>query len=176
MKTTSSYSILCIFYLVVLFSTTFLFTSCDLNNERVGGFPPEGHIWVEIENTDYTFPEPSGTSAALLNTYSTMVQSLSIYRSTSFNDVKTGNFRVLLTRFNFDDTTPRKLDNTNVRLDFYQGNLVYSGIGDDLQFEILSIENDVIKANFSGTLTKTDNPNQQIRVRNGALHIKIRRE
>ncbi|PIY09037.1 MAG: hypothetical protein COZ18_09270 [Flexibacter sp. CG_4_10_14_3_um_filter_32_15] len=176
MKTTLSYSILSIFYLAILFSTIFLLTSCELNNERVGGFPPEGQIWAEIENLEYTFPEPSGTIPSLLNTYSVSVKSLSIYRTTNFNSTRTGNFRVLLTSFDFDDTTPRNLDNLNVRLEFSQGNLAYIGTGDDIQFEILSIENDVIKANFSGTLKNRDNPNQQIRVRNGALHIRIRRE
>ena len=174
MKTISSYSFL--YFFLLLFSITCLFTSCELGDERVGGFPPEGQIWAEIEDLEYTFPEPSGTIPSLLNTYSAGVKSLSIYRSTSFSSTRTGNFRVLLTRFDFDNTTPRKLDNANVRLEFSQGNLAYIGTGDDLQFEILSIENDIIKANFSGTLKNRDNQNQQIRVRNGALHIKIRRE
>ena len=176
MKTNLFPSIVFIFYFIALFFTLFSFTSCQLNEDQVGSFPPEGQVWAEIENLEYVFPEPSGTIPSLLNTYSASVRSLSIYRSTSFNSVQTGNFRVLLTRFDFDNTTPRKLDNTNVRLEFSQGNLAYIQTGQDVQFEILSIENDVIKANFSGTLKDRDNPNDQIRVRNGALHIRIRRE
>ncbi|WP_338791692.1 hypothetical protein V9L05_20115 [Bernardetia sp. Wsw4-3y2] len=163
---------------ISLLTTSFLFTSCELNDERVGGFPPEGQIWVEVENQDYTFSDPSGTIPSLLNTYSEVAGSLSIYRSTTSNSTVISNFRVLLTRFDFDNTTPRKLDKENVRLEFSQGNITYIGAADkgDVQFEILSIENDVMKANFSGTLEHRENPNQQIRIRNGALHIKVRRE
>lgn len=176
MKSISSY--LSIFYLVAFFATSFLFTSCEPNNERVGGFPPEGQIWAEVENLDYTFSNATGTLPSLLNTYSASVQSLSIYRTTTSNDLRTGNFRVLLTSFDFDDTTPRKLNVANVRLQFEpQNNVIYYNVDKtDTQFEILSIENDILKANFSGTLQNTTNPNQQIRVRNGALTIKIRRE
>ncbi|WP_338764636.1 hypothetical protein WAF17_22300 [Bernardetia sp. ABR2-2B] len=166
----------CFLLSISLFTAIFLFISCDPYDERVGGFPPEGEIWAEIENLEYTFPEPTGTIPSLLNTYSVSVKSLSIYRSTNANSLRTGNFRVLLTRFDFDNTTPRNLDNTNVRLEFSQGNLTYIGTESDIQFEVLSIENDVIKANFSGTFKNRDNSNQQIRVRNGALHIRAIRE
>ncbi len=163
---------------ISLFATTFLFTSCELNDERVGGFPPEGQIWVEVENQDYTFSDPSGTISSLYNTYTENRKSLSIYRTTTSNNVVISNFQVLLTLFDFDDTTPRKLDKENIRLTFSQGNTSYIGAFDkgDVQFEILSIENDVMKANFSGTLELRENPNKKLRIRNGALHIKVRRE
>jgi hypothetical protein len=165
------------FYLVALFTAIFLFTSCGSNDERVGGFPQEGQIWADVEDLNYTFDDPSGTLVSIANTYSPTVKTLSIYRRTASNALRFGTFRVLLTRFDFDTTTPRKLDNTNVRLDFEpQPNLIYNSTGGDIQFEILSIENDVIKANFSGTLQNSLNANQQVRVRNGSLHIRIRRE
>ncbi|WP_291726446.1 hypothetical protein [Bernardetia sp.] len=174
MKVISSYSFL--YFFLLLFSISCLFSSCELGDERIGGFPPEGQIWAEIENLEYTFADPSGTIPSLLNTYSESTKSLSIYRSTDFNSTRFGAFRVLLTRFDFDNTTPRTLDNSNVRLEFSQGNIAYIGTEDAVQLEILSIENDIIKATFSGLLTNRDNPNQQIRVRNGSLHIRIRRE
>ncbi len=176
MKTNSISSIASIFYLVILFSIPFLFSSCELNDDRIGGFPPEGQIWAEIESTNYTFSEPIAPIPSLLNTYSERVRSLFISRSTNSNTVVRSDFRVTLTVYNFDDTMPRILENTNIRFEFSQGNTAFIQKGGDIRFEILSIENDVIKANFSGTLTNRDNPSQQLRVRNGALHIKIRRE
>lgn len=172
MKSISSF-----FYFVVLFAAPFLFISCGSNDERVGGFPLEGQIWADVEDLSYTFDDPSGTLVSLANTYSETVQTLSIYRKSDPNALRFGSFRILLTRFDFNNTTPRVLNNTNVRLDFEpQSNLIYTGVGGDIQFEILSIENDVLKANFSGTLANTANPNQQVRVRNGSLNIKLRRE
>ena len=164
-----------IFY-VILFAATFLFTSCDPNNE-LGGFPQEGQIWADVEDLSYIFDDPSGTLVSIANTYSSNVETLSIYRRSDPNALRFGTFRVLLTRFDFNDTTPRILDNANVRLQFEpQPNLIYNTSGGDIQFEVLSIKNDVIKANFSGTLKNSLNTNQQVRVRNGALHIRIRRE
>lgn len=175
MKSISSYSF--IFYIVALFATTFLFISCDLNNERIGGFPQEGEIWADIEDLSYTFNDPSGTLVSIANTYSSSVQTVSMYRKSAPNALRFGTFRVLLTRFDFNDTTSRILDNTNVRLQFEpQPNFLYNTSGGDIKCEILSIENDVIKATFSGTLQNSLNANQQVRVRNGALHIRIRRE
>lgn len=156
---------------------TFLFTACDPDNERIGGFPQEGQIWADVEDLSYTFDDPTGTLVSIANTYSSSVKTLSIYRKTPSNTTPFGTFRVLLTRFDFDNTTPRILDNTNVRLDFEpQPNLIYNGTGGDIQFEVLSIEDDVIKANFSGTLQNSLNANQQVRVRNGSLNIRMRRE
>ncbi|AFM06338.1 hypothetical protein Fleli_4040 [Bernardetia litoralis DSM 6794] len=161
----------------LLISIFFLFTSCESNDERVGGFPQEGQIWADIEDLSYTFDDPSGTLVSIANTYSESVQTLSIYRSSASNALRLGSFRVLLTRFDFDNTTPRILDNTNVRFSFEpQQNTMYTAVGGDIRFEILSIEDDIIKANFSGTLQNSLNSNQQIRVRNGSLNIKIRRE
>jgi hypothetical protein len=175
MKSILSY--LPIFCIVALFATTFLFTACTPTDERVGGFPQEGQIWADVEDLSYTFDDASGTLVSIANTYSTTVKTLSIYRRSAPNALRFETFRVLLTRFDFDDTTPRILDNTNVRLDFEpQPNLIYNGSGGDIQFEVLSIENDVIRANFSGTLQNSLNSNQQVRVRNGSLHIRIRRE
>ncbi len=175
MKFILSYS--SFFYIFFLFSTSFLFTSCDSDDERVGGFPREGQIWADVEDLSYTFDDPSGTLVSIANTYSQSVQTLSIYRRAAPNALRFGTFRVLLTRFDFDNTTPRILNSANVRLDFEpQTNLIYTSTGNDIRFEVLSIENDIIKANFSGTLQNSLNPNQQVRVRNGALHIKIRRE
>ncbi len=174
MKSPSSY--LRLFYILVLFSIPFLLSSCELINEQEGAFPPEGHIWVEIENQNYIFSDPSGTIPSFLNTYSGVAKSLSIYRTN--NEVMVSNFRVLLTRFDFDDTTPRTLEKLNTRLEFTQGNTAFIASNDkgDANFEILSIENDVIKAIFSGTLENRDNPSQKLRIRNGALNIRIRRE
>ncbi|WP_375560751.1 hypothetical protein ACE193_24155 [Bernardetia sp. OM2101] len=163
--------------IIAFFAAIFLFTACDLNDERVGGFPQEGQIWADVEDLSYTFDDPAGTLVSIANTYSASVQTLSIYRKSSPNALRFGTFRVLLTRFDFDNTTPRILDNTNVRLDFEpQSNVIYNASGGDIRFEVLSIENDVIKANFSGTLQNSLNANQQVRVRNGSLNIKIRRE
>ncbi len=168
---------LSIFCIIALFSLVFLCTACDPNDERIGGFPQEGQIWADVEDLSYTFDDPSGTLVSIANTYSETVQTLSMYRRSAPNALRFGTFRVLLTRFDFDNTTPRILDNTNVRLDFEpQPNTIYNNSGGDILFEVLSIENDVIKANFSGTLQNSLNANQQVRVRNGALHIRIRRE
>lgn len=175
MQSISSY--LSIFYIVVLFTTLSLLTSCEPNDERIGGFPQEGQIWADVEDLSYTFDDPSGTLISITNTYSERVQTLSMYRRTSPNALRFGTFRVLLSRFDFDNTTPRTLDNTNVRLDFSpQPNVIYNAMGGDVRFEVLSIENDVIKATFSGTLQNSLNENQKLRVRNGSLHIKVRRE
>jgi len=178
MKTTFFGSISSISCVLILFFTSFIFISCNPNEERIGGFPPEGQIWAEIENLDYTFSDASGTLPSLLNTYSQSVKSLSMYRITNLNAPRTGNFRVLLTGFDFDDTTPRQLNVANVRLQFEpQSNVIFFNVDKtDTQFEILSIENDIIKATFSATLQNSLNPNQQVRVRNGALNIRIRRE
>lgn len=136
---------------------------------------PVGEMTMTVGGTVVRFRDGSGIFPEAAAGYTTSIKFLSIYRSVSSQDRRSLNIRATV-----------DLDNINTPIDLLQnvkityatftgGQRTYDGQGNDIKFKLISKQNDLIQASFSGTLTNPLNTSDKITISEGQLNVQVRR-
>lgn len=162
--------------LLLLAATFLVFSSCS-NNETLSpdGEVPEGEIWAEIDGTFLRFDDASGLSPNDANSYAESVRLMSIYRRVSSGNIF-GTMSLKLSPVNLDVVIAPQDFITNVIVIFTpEINDLYTGRDGAMQLQITSLEGDIVKGTFSGTVRSNSNPSQTFSIRNGKFHVRLQR-
>ena len=136
---------------------------------------PLGEMRISIDGNLMSFRDGSGIFPEAAAGYTTSLRFLSIYRAVSSQDRRSLNVRATI-----------DLDNTQTPIDvlkdikityttFIGGQRTYDGQGNAIKFKLISKQNDIIQASFSGTLTNPLNTNDKVNIAEGQVNVQVRR-
>jgi hypothetical protein len=136
---------------------------------------PLGEMRINVSSNTLAFRDGSGIFPEAAAGYTTSIRFLSIYRSISPQDRRSLNIRATI-----------DLDNTQVPIDltkdvkityttFIGGQRTYDGQGNAIKFKLISKQNDIIQASFSGILTNPQNSSDRVEITDGQVNVQVRR-
>lgn len=156
----------------------FFIVSCNNNDTEIptpDEEVPEGEIWAEIDGTFLRFDDFSGISPNDANSYAESVRLMSIYRQVSSGNIF-GTLSIKLSPVNLDEVQAPQDFVQNVIVIFTpQPNVLFTGRDGAMQLQITSLEGNVVKGTFSGTVRGNNNPSQTFRITNGKFHVRLER-
>jgi hypothetical protein len=170
-------SFLSFFSRFLFIASIFFIVSCNDSSEIPSPDEevPEGQIWAEVDGTFLRFDDFSGIAPQDANSYASSVRLMSIYRAVSSGNIF-GTLSIKLSPVNLDEVQAPQDFAQNVIIIFNpQPNVLFTGRDGAMQLQITSIEGDVVKGTFSGTVRGNNNSNETFRITNGKFNVKLER-